>query len=189
MGLYKDKLEDMDISLDNIWFLGVGLVANTSNLNISKDIWKIILLLSYYKIWNIGGYLQSVSCLYIYWSPNERTLKKVVKKVIFSSWDKLPFSEKCQNPPNFEQVLLPNHWTYNGLWGILWKTITRSFIWYPRKWCMSNGLDVIKQETRTPSFMSDTSISSSLSLVCTVWNRKFVVHDHWKNEVVVQFIG
>ena len=72
----EDKLEDMDISLDNIWFLGVRMVANTSNLNISKNIWKIILLFSYYKIWDIGGHLQLVSCLYGYWSPNESALKK-----------------------------------------------------------------------------------------------------------------
>ena len=38
----KDKLEDMDISLNNIWFLGVHLVAITYNLNISKDKWKIM---------------------------------------------------------------------------------------------------------------------------------------------------
>ena len=39
--LAKDKLEYMDISLDNIWFLGVRLVANTSNMKICKDIWII----------------------------------------------------------------------------------------------------------------------------------------------------
>ena len=140
----KDKLEDMDISLNNIWFLGVRLVANTSNLNISKDIWKIVLLLSYYK--NLGywwpfavGFMSL--CLLV--SKLEH-FKKSCQKNIFIAWDLLPFSEKRQKPPNFEQVPLPNHWTYNVLWGIFGKTISRSFIWYPRKWCMSNGLAVNK---------------------------------------------
>ena len=145
LNLAKDRLEDMDISLNNIWFWGVRLVANTSNLNISKDIWKIVLLLSYYKNlgywWPFAVGFMSLRLLVSKW---EDLNKKCVKKVIFSSWDILPFSEKCQKSPNFEQVPLPNHWTYNGLWGILGKTITRSFIWYPRKWCMSNGLAVNK---------------------------------------------
>ena len=42
-------------------------------------------------------------------------LKKLFKKVIFSAWDLLPFSEKCQKTPDFEQVPLQNHWTYNVL--------------------------------------------------------------------------
>ena len=140
VGGNKDKLEDMDISLDNIWFLGVRLVANTSNLNISKDIWKIVLLLSYYK--NLGywwpfavGFMSL--CLLV--SKLEH-FKKSCQKNIFIAWDLLPFSEKHQKPPNFEQVPLPNHWTYNVLTGIYGKTISRSFIWYPRKWCMSKGL-------------------------------------------------
>ena len=83
VGRLKDKLEDMDISLDNIWLLGVRLVANTSNWNISKDIWKIILLLSYYKIWDISGHLQSVSCLYVFLSPNESTFKKSCEESYF----------------------------------------------------------------------------------------------------------
>ena len=113
-------------------------------LNISKDIWKIVLLLSYYK--NLGywwpfavGFMSL--CLLV--SKLEH-FKKSCQKNIFISWDLLAFSEKRQKPPNFEQVPLPNHWTYNVLWGIFGKTISRSFIWYPRKWCMSNGLAVNK---------------------------------------------
>ena len=41
--------------------------------------------------------------------------KKSCQKNIFIAWDLLPFSEKRQKPPNFEQVPLPNHWTYNVL--------------------------------------------------------------------------
>ena len=59
----KDKLKDMDISLNNICFLGVQLVANTSNLNISKDIWKIVLLLSYYK--NLGSQMDCLIRVYL----------------------------------------------------------------------------------------------------------------------------
>ena len=63
------------------------------------------------KMWDIGGHLQLVSCLYVIWSPNESTLKKVVKKVIFSERDILPFSER-QKSLNFEQVPLQNHYTH-----------------------------------------------------------------------------
>ena len=92
----------MDISLNNIWFLGVRLVANTSNLNISKDIWKIVLLLSYYK--NLGywwpfavGFMSL--CLLV--SKLEH-FKKSCQKNIFIAWDLLPFSVKHQQvKPSF----------------------------------------------------------------------------------------
>ena len=43
----RDKLEDMDISLANIWFLVVRLEANTSNLYFSKGVFTK--LTSYYE--------------------------------------------------------------------------------------------------------------------------------------------
>ena len=131
-------------SLNKIWNLAIPWRANTLKQNNSKWLELSLSFFHIMKIWNIGGHLQLVSCLYVNWSPNESALKKVAKKLIFSAWDLLPFSEKRQKPPNFEQVPLPNHWTYNVLWGIFGKTISRSFIWYPRKWCMSNGLAVNK---------------------------------------------
>ena len=79
----KDKLEDMDISLDNIWLLGIWLVANTSSLNISKDP-IIMYLLSYYKNLDVGGHLQLVSCLHVNWSPNDSPLKKLSRKLFLT---------------------------------------------------------------------------------------------------------
>jgi len=178
----KDKLEDMDISLNNIWFLGVRLGANTSNLNISKDIWKIVLLLSYYK--NLG-----------YWWPFEvcfMSLCLLVSKLEH-------FKKSCQKKYFYRLGFIAIFWKTSKttqLWTsaitkpldlqcimrYLWKDNIQIFhlvpkeVMYVQRFGCKQVLKIMAT-SRTPSFMSDTSISSSLSLVNNKKNAKLNSED------------
>ena len=122
----------MDISLDNIWFLGVRLVANTSNLNISKDIWKIILLLSYYK--NLGywwpfavGFMSL--CLLV--SKLEHFKKSCQKNYFYRLGFIALFWETLKTTQLWTSAIT-NDWTHIVSWGILHSRFFGGFAGFAR---------------------------------------------------------
>ena len=167
----KDKLEDMDISLNNIWFLGVRLVANTSNLNISKDIWKIVLLLSYYK--NLGywwpfavGFMSL--CLLVFKLEH---FKKSHQKFFFHHLGFIAIFWKTSKTTQLWTSAITKPLDLQCIMRYLWKDNIQIFhlvpkeVMYVQRFGCKQVLKIMAT-SRTPSFMSDTSISSSLSLAC-----------------------
>ena len=114
----KDKLEDMDVSLR----MSTSLSGPTPQtwiaqklLNVSKSFFL------YIKFWDICGYLQLVSCIFIKQSSNENILKKsfqVFKNLLSPQGKKIWFSEKCQKVLDFDNALWSNHSTHNKAKGI-----------------------------------------------------------------------
>ena len=175
----KDKLEDMDISLNNIWILGVRLGADTSNLNISKDIWKIVLLLSYYK--NLGywwpfavGFMSL--CLLV--SKLEH-FKKSCQKKYFYRLGFIAIFWKTSKTTQLWTSAITKPLDLQCIMRYLWKDNIQIFhlvpkeVMYVQRFGCKQVLKIMAT-SRTPSFMSDTSISSSLSLLMqTNWNGHF----------------
>ena len=165
----KDKLEDMDISLNNIWFLGVRLVANTSNLNISKDIWKIVLLLSYYK--NLGYWWPFAVCfmsLCLLVSKLEH-FKKSCQKNYFYRLGFIAIFWKTSKTTQLWTSAITKPLDLQCIMRYLWKDniqiihLVPKEVMYVQRFGCKQVLKIMAT-SRTPSFMSDTSISSSLSL-------------------------
>ena len=165
----KDKLEDMDISLNNIWFLGVRLVANTSNLNISKDIWKIVLLLSYYK--NLGywwpfavGFMSL--CLLVFKLEH---FKKSHQKFFFHHLGFIAIFWKTSKTTQLWTSAITKPLDLQCIMRYLWKDniqiihLVPKEVMYVQRFGCKQVLKIMAT-SRTPSFLSDTSISSSLSL-------------------------
>ena len=159
----------MDISLNNIWFLGVRLGANTSNLNISKDIWKIVLLLSYYK--NLGywwpfavGFMSL--CLLV--SKLEH-FKKSCQKIYFYRLGFIAIFWKTSKTTQLWTSAITKPLDLQCIMRYLWKDNIQIFhlvpkeVMYVQRFGCKQVLKIMAT-SRTPSFMSDTSISSSLSL-------------------------
>ena len=159
----------MDISLDNIWFLCVRLVANTSKLNIPKDIWKIILLLSYYK--NLGywwpfavGFMSL--CLLV--SKLEH-FKKSCQKNYFYRLGFIAIFWKTSKTTQLWTSAITKPLDLQCIMRYLWKDNIQIFhlvpkeVMYVQRFGCKQVLKIMAT-SRTPSFMSDTSISSSLSL-------------------------
>ena len=74
-----------------------------------------------------------VSCEYLFWSWHESIFKICCLKSGFYQWQDLCFFYSfwiCWKMANFEGLWWPNHLTYIDLWGIKWKIISISFIWY-----------------------------------------------------------
>ena len=159
----------MDISLDNIWFLGVRLVANTSNLNISKDIWKIVLLLSYYK--NLGYWWPFAVCfmsLCLLVSKLEH-FKKSCQKNYFYRLGFIAIFWKTSKTTQLWTSAITKPLDLQCIMRYLWKDNIQIFhlvpkeVMYVQRFGCKQVLKIMAT-SRTPSFMSDTSISSSLSL-------------------------
>ena len=160
----------MDISLNNIWFLGVRLVANTSNLNISKDIWKIVLLLSYYK--NLGywwpfavGFMSL--CLLVFKLEH---FKKSHQNFFFHHLGFIAIFWKTSKTTQLWTSAITKPLDLQCIMRYLWKDNIQIFhlvpkeVMYVQRFGCKQVLKIMAT-SRTPSFMSDTSISSSLSLL------------------------
>ena len=173
----------MDISLNNIWFLGVRLVANTSNLNISKDIWKIVLLLSYYK--NLGywwpfavGFMSL--CLLVFKLEH---FKKSHQKIFFHHLGFIAIFWKTSKTTQLWTSAITKPLDLQCIMRYLWKDniqiihLVPKEVMYVQRFGCKQVLKIMAT-SRTPSFMSDTSISSSLSLIECTRNKKHVSREH-----------
>ena len=95
VGVGRDKLEDMDVSLE----MSASLKGPTLQTWITQkwpNIFKSFFL--YMKILDIWDYLQLVSCIYVYSSWNESILKKKFSKICFRNWvEKCDFLKNVKN--------------------------------------------------------------------------------------------
>ena len=70
-----------------------------------------------------------------------RALEKSCQEKYFYCWN-IAIFWKRQKTPKFDKAPWQYNWTKIGSWGNSWRTLARSFIWYPRKWSRSSGLAV-----------------------------------------------
>ena len=82
--LNKDKLEDMDVSLEKLAAMS-GHTLQTYNYNMAHSFYE---LFQDMKIWDICGHLQLVSSIFIKLSSNESILKKSFQKFVFGAGQK-----------------------------------------------------------------------------------------------------